>query len=261
MKNKIVSVILSAFLTLSVFTGCAPVKETTAETEPPVSWADEKGIVTTDKREFDIQGFPYYMNDDRTEHSDDIFPISGDMHYKFVSVEATEPDKFGQVTYTIKYDYDVFLSCYDEDSMAAADDGYTKANVQVLFFGVVDSNTGLIPHRDDIHQNGGSLKLTETEWNGKKFTIAWCLKNNNDWDDWETAEGDDGRSISSIVYHRAVTMTVAVPEGYDGIYLYITKNPDTAYDENRYEEIPAHQWGEYEGDLSDYYFVKLTDLV
>ena len=261
MKKTIASIILSAVIVTSLFTGCAPVKETTAETEPPVVWADEQGIVTTDKREFDKKGFPYYMNDDRTEHSDVYFPISADMHYKFISVEASEPDKYGQVSYTVKYEYDNYLCCDDAVSEAAGDEGFTKANVQVLFFGVVDSNTGIVPNRDDVYHNGGSLKLTQIEWGGKKFSVGWEMKNNNDWEDWVTTVNDDGTSTSSIVYHRAVTMTVVAPEGYDGLYLYITKNDDTEYDDNRYKEITEHQWGSEEGDVSDYYFIRLTDLV
>lgn len=208
-----------------------------------------------------MPGFPYYMNEDRSDHCTEFYPISADMSYKFRSVDVSEPDKYGQVTYTVKYDYEIEVSVDDEETEKADAAGFSKVNVLVLFFNVVDANSGIVAKRFESHQTHRSLALTEIDWGGSKYTVGWSLTHENTWDDWVTTENEDGTVISTIKYHRPVTQTIVAPEGYDGLYLFISKDGDTEYDEKRFEEIPEHQWGEYEGDLSDYYFVKLTDLV
>ena len=170
MKRKIITTIISSALIMSMLTGCSSLPfgaaTTTAEsTEPAVRWADEMGVVPTDKREFEMPGFPFYMSGDRQNHSTEVYPISADMKYKLVSAEADEPDKYGQVHYTIKYDYDVELWCNDEDTDKANEAGFTKVNAQVLYFNIVDSNTGLVPNaRESTNGLHKSLTLTETEW-------------------------------------------------------------------------------------------------
>jgi len=267
MKKKITTAIITSAFIMSMITGCssAPFGAATTpaeSTEPAVRWADEMGVVPTDQREFNMPGFPYYMSDDRKSHSTEVYPVSADMKYKIVSAEAEEPDKFGQVHYTIHYDYDVELWVNDEDSVKADEAGYPKVNALILFFNVVDSNTGLVPTCKDSH--GGmrkNLGLTETEWEGKKFTIGWSMEGENSWGDWITIENDDGTTSSSITLHRNSTMHVYAPEGYDGLYIFIKKDGDTEFDDTRLDEKEAHQWGEDEGDVSDYYFIKVTDLL
>lgn len=266
MKRKITKTIISSVLIMSMLTGCSSLPAslsatTTESTEPAVRWADEMGVVSTDKREFNMPGFPYYMSDDRKSHYTEIYPISADMKYKIVSAEASEPDKYGQVHYTIKYDYNVELWVNDENSQKAEDAGFPKVNALLLFFNVVDSNTGLVPNCKDSNGMHKNLALTETEWEGKKFTIAWSMEGENSWGDWITIENDDGTTSSSITVHRNATLHVYAPEGYDGLYIFINKNGDTEFDDTRYAEKDAHQWGEDEGNVSDYYFIKVTDLL
>ena len=260
-KKKVLAVVSSALI-LSMLPGCvvAPKTEETEETEKAVKWTDEQGVKGTDQREFNIVGFPYYMNDDRTEHSPDVFPVSADMTYRFVSAEVSEPDKFGQVTYTVVYDYDIDLLCFDDDTDRATAAGYTKSNAQVRFFNVVDGNTGTVPNRDDVYNGSSSLTLTEIFWGSERYTIGWSMRHENYWDDWTYETRDDG-DYSRITLHRPVTMTIVAPEGFDDVYLFIGKNEDTEYDIERYEDIESHVWGDEEGEISDYYFVKLTDLL
>lgn len=266
MKKNIIAITVTSALIMSMLTGCSSVPfgaatTTTESTEPAVRWADEMGVVTTDKREFSMPGFPYYMSDDRKNHCTEVYPISADMKYKIVSAEASEPDKYGQVHYTIKYDYDVELWVNDEDSDKADKAGFPKVNALTLFFNVVDSNTGLVPNAKESNGMHKNLGLTETEWEGKKFTIGWSMEGENSWGDWITIENDDGTTSSSITLHRNATMHVYAPEGYDGLYIFITKNGDTEFDDTRFAGKDAHQWGADEGDVSDYYFIKVTDLL
>ena len=259
--KKILSSAFASALIVSLLAGCTvPAAQSEKETQPLINWAEDEGVEATDEREFDLTGFPYYMTDDRLGHSEEIFPVSADMHYKFISAEASEPDKYGQVTYTVKYDYDITIVCKDDDTVLASDKGYTKSNAQVLFFGVVDSSTGIISNRTELRSNAGSLTLTEITNGDSRYTIAWKMMFENFWDEWEYFE-EDGIDYSSIVIHRPITMTIAAPEGYDGVYLYLTKLNDTEYDTTRYDSIESHEWGDLEGDISDYYFVKLTDLL
>ena len=266
MKERTIAAVMSSALCFSMlFTGCLsiadkPKNETTEDAEDDVVWAEENNVNTTADRRFNIKGFPYYMTDDRMQHCEDYYPVSADMTYNFSSVEVSEPDKYGQVTYTVKYDYDIELCCNDEYTDLASQAEFTKSNAQVLFFNIVDSNSGMIPNSDDLYNYGSSLRLTQIEWGGEKYTIGWKMMHENYWDEWEYFENEEGE-FSTIVLHRPVTMTIVAPEGYDGIYLFISKRDDMEYDDERYMDIEAHVWDETDGDISDYYFVKLTDLL
>ena len=247
-------------MTVSMLAGCSIMQKSKTPAVPEQTWAEEQGLLYTNFRDFSRKGCAFYCNRGEEDMIKDFFPPSADMKYKFTAADVSAPDKYGIVTYTVKYDYDSHLTASVEEYNKAKDMGYEDLNCQEYLFNVVDAKSGIVPEQEAAKKGQRPMKITEIEWGGQKYTIGWALSQENNWGEWTITE-KDGVEYHECTVHRPVTMTLWIPEGYEDVYLFLGKADDTEHVEGRYDQVLSHKFGEKEGPVTEYDFIKLTDLV
>ena len=256
------AVALAVLLTMcvSVFTGCSKLMQTKTPAAPTQTWADEQGLIYTSFVDFSRKGFAFYCNRGEEDMITEFYPPAADMTYRFTSAEASAPDQYGIITYTVKYDYDCHVTAPVADYNKAKDKGYEDLNCQEYLFNVVDGQTGIVPEQQAAKKGQRAFKVTEYEFDGNRYTIGWSLTHENSWGEWTIVE-KDGTEYHDCTVNRAVTMKICIPQGYEEVYLFLGKADDTRHVDGRYDQVYAHKFGEMEGPVSEYDFIKLTELV
>jgi hypothetical protein len=259
--TKLTAMVTLLAMTVSMLAGCSkfmPKSKTPAV--PEQTWAEEQGLLYTSFREFSREGFVFYCNRGEEDMLKEFYPPAAEMKYKFTSAEVSAPDQYGIVTYTVKYNYDCHVIASVEEYKKANEKGFEDLNCQEYLFNVVDGQSGIVPEQEAAKKGQRPMKITEIEWGGRKYTIGWSLAHENNWGEWTIVE-KDGVEYHDCTVSRPVTMTLWIPEGYEDVYLFLGKADDTEHVEGRYDQVPSHPFAEKEGNVADYEFIRLTDLV
>lgn len=184
--------------------------ETTEDTRP---WAERIGA-DYEISELDMPIYVYSdIGGEEIEGSgqEEIF------HYTIPSVEISEPDEDGYVTYYINYVITGSYSAVIPFETADHTDGW-HANPQV--YDLVDYYTGTLIGCDQYYYAEDEFAVTFT-YNGEEITVYPSIDIDVETPSNETTTYDDDTWGWDISFDMYVTTTVRVPQEYDGLLLYI----------------------------------------
>ena len=216
-------------------------------TEEEVStWFSENSISFTEG-EVSIPAYTYARNEDGSE-DDSVEMTQKDATYSEPSIDVSEPDTDGNVTYTVTYSVRGTWS-----GMMAAGSGFTP-NVYIMNYNFVDAYTGTeFPCADMTDEENSYYTDSVVEVDGKEYKISAGSSFESNFEEepsWSYFDNNT-RAKATIAYTFDFTMVAVVPAEYDGLILALNGAGATEKDDMDTEIKEAQP---LDGNVSDYIF-------
>ncbi len=221
--------------------------DTEEATEEEVStWFSENSISFTEG-EVSIPAYTYARNEDGSE-DDSVEMTQKDATYSEPSIDVSEPDADGNVTYTVTYSVRGTWS-----GMMAAGSGFTP-NVYIMNYNFVDAYTGTeFPCADMTDEENSYYTDSVVEVDGKEYKISAGSSFESNFEEepsWSYFDNNT-RAKATIAYTFDFTMVAVVPAEYDGLILALNGAGATEKDDMDTEIKEAQP---LDGNVSDYIF-------
>lgn len=216
-------------------------------TEEEVStWFSENSISFTEG-EVSIPAYTYARNEDGSE-DDSVEMTQKDATYSEPSIDVSEPDADGNVTYTVTYSVRGTWS-----GMMAAGSGFIP-NVYIMNYNFVDAYTGTeFPCADMTDEENSYYTDSVVEVDGKKYKISAGSSFESNFEEepsWSYFDNNT-RAKATIAYTFDITMVAVVPAEYDGLILALNWAGATEKEDMDTEIKEAQP---LDGNVSDYIF-------
>lgn len=223
---------------------------TEEEVEEVSTWFSENGISFTEG-EVSIPAYTYARNEDGSE-DDSVEMTQKDATYSEPSIDVSEPDADGNVTYTVTYSVRGTWS-----GMMAAGSGFTP-NVYIMNYNFVDAYTGTeFPCADMTDEENSYYTDSVVEVDGKEYKISAGSSFESNFEEepsWSYFDNNT-RAKATIAYTFDFTMVAVVPAEYDGLILALNGAGATEKDDLDTEIKEAQP---LDGNVSDYIFKDVT---
>lgn len=218
---------------------------TEEEVEEVSTWFSENGISFTEG-EVSIPAYTYAKNEDGSE-DDSVEMTQKDATYSEPSIDVSEPDADGNVTYTVTYSVRGTWS-----GMMAAGSGFTP-RVYIKNYNFVDAYTGTeFPCADMTMEENSYATDSVVEVDGKEYKISTgqSFEFSEQEPSWSYFENNT-KAKATIAYTFDITMVAVVPAEYDGLILALNGAGATEKDDLDTEMKEAQP---LDGNVSDYIF-------
>lgn len=221
--------------------------DTEEATEEEVStWFSENSISFTEG-EVSIPAYTYARNEDGSE-DDSVEMTQKDATYSEPSIDVSEPDADGNVTYTVTYSVRGTWS-----GMMAAGSGFIP-NVYIMNYNFVDAYTGTeFPCADMTDEENSYYTDSVVEVDGKEYKISAGSSFESNFEEepsWSYFDNNT-RAKATIAYTFDITMVAVVPAEYDGLILALNGAGATEKEDMDTEIKEAQP---LDGNVSDYIF-------
>ena len=242
-------------------TAAETIAETSAETEPESTvWGDNNDL-TFGISELTLPNYTYArLGEDAIEGSG----VDEDVVYSIPSVDVSEPDEDGYVTYTIDY---TLTGTYDQEfAFDEADhtDGWSSTPQQ---YNVVDYYTGtyLCVWENCCNTDGEEIAVT-IDSGDEDITVYVSGAFDNDITENESYDIDDDHWGWHVEYTVYMTITLRAPQSYDGMLLEINTAgwTEECYLENLDgdgEAVDVVEGDIFADDISSCRFTWASDLI
>ena len=219
---------------------------TEEEVEEVSTWFSENGISFTEG-EVSIPAYTYARNEDGSE-DDSVEMTQKDATYSEPSIDVSEPDADGNVTYTVTYSVRGTWS-----GMMAAGSGFSPS-VYIKNYNFVDAYTGTkFPCADMTDEENSYYTDSVVEVDGKEYKISAGSSFESNFEEepsWSYFDNNT-RARASIAYTFDITMVAVVPAEYDGLILALNGAGATEKEDMDTEIKEAQP---LDGNVSDYIF-------
>lgn len=223
---------------------------TEEEVEEVSTWFSENNISFTEG-EVSIPAYTYARNEDGSE-DDSVEMTQKDATYSEPSIDVSEPDADGNVTYTVTYSVRGTWS-----GMMAAGSGFIP-NVYIMNYNFVDAYTGTeFPCADMTDEENSYYTDSVVEVDGKEYKISAGSSFESNFEEepsWSYFDNNT-RAKATIAYTFDFTMVAVVPAEYDGLILALNGAGATEKDDMDTEIKEAQP---LDGNVSDYIFKDVT---
>lgn len=220
--------------------------DTEEVTEEEVStWFSENGISFAEG-EVSIPAYTYARNEDGSE-DDSVEMTQKDATYSEPSIDVSEPDADGNVTYTVTYSVRGTWS-----GMMAAGSGF-MSSVQIKNYHFVDAYTGTVfPNADMTTEENSYATDSVVEVDGKEYKISTdqSFEYSEQEPSWSYFENNT-KAKATMSYTSDITMVAVVPAEYDGLILALDGTGMTEKENMDTDIKEAHA---FDGNVSDYIF-------
>lgn len=236
------------------------IAETTAETTPASTIWGEINDLTFGISELDLISYCYSVLDDEEIEGTGIDET---VHYSIPSVDASDPDEDGYVTYFIDYNISGTYDTLMPYAVADRTDGWSSTPQEYI---VIDYYTGtILCNWENSYTDDGEETAVTIENEDEEITVYASATLDTEITDNESYEADSdnwGWHVDYIVYAR---ITLRAPESYDGMLLAIDTSGWTEADQIEYINSGDDEDSDVEGDifvndLTDYRFTWASDL-
>lgn len=221
-------------------------EEATEEGVEEVStWFSENNISFTEG-EVSIPAYTYARNEDGSE-DDSVEMTQKDATYSEPSIDVSEPDTDGNVTYTVTYSVRGTWS-----GMMAAGSGF-MSSVQIKNYHFVDAYTGTVfPNADMTTEENSYATDSVVEVDGKEYKISTgqSFEYSEQEPSWSYFENNT-KAKATMSYTSDITMVAVVPAGYDGLILALD---GTGMTEKEDMDTEIKEAQPLDGNVSDYIF-------
>ncbi len=246
-----------------------PTPEPTATSTPtpePTSlpYAEEKGIKIENITEFESSFLHYVVGWESEEET--AFPglttQSAGCKVVIDSVTQKAAEKEGYTTFTVLY----HLDCVVKQSVDTREGDSCGWIVWCTpNFTVCDYYTGFSGINNLVDGGIGTAE-TVLNWNGQEIKITVSLDEKFEWSLGEWNQESDYIYSMLCPARKDCTVTLTVPEGYDGLMLQMGKELPDGQGKAAVEEVMKNSggtgwemfWGESKAE--DFYFIRLTDI-
>lgn len=218
---------------------------TEEEVEEVSTWFSENGISFAEG-EVSIPAYTYARNEDGSEN-DSVEMTQKDATYSQPSVNVSEPDADGNITYTVTYSVRGTWS-----GMMAAGSGFGM-RVYIKNYYFVDAYTGTVfPDADMTDEENSYATDSVVEVDGKEYKISTgsSFESNYEEPSWSYFDNNT-KAKATMKYTFDFTMVAVVPAEYDGLILALNGAGATEKTDLDTEIEDAHA---FDGNVSDYIF-------
>ena len=193
----------------------APAQELTGETEPVETEAPEEPTVFAEAYHWNFEAphaltVPVAISFDNPELIREVTTAEASVSAPVIT--RSEADDEGYVTYTVTYSEGFNISLYTEPESIG------HANLSCEDYYLYDLHTGYLikawQYMDEDHKE--TSLTTNISYDGVTYPVEFTLATEKAVNPWEiAAEGDGYRKTLSL--ETPVTMTIRVPQEYDGL--------------------------------------------
>lgn len=218
---------------------------TEEEVEEVSTWFSENGISFAEG-EVSIPAYTYARNEDGSE-DDSVEMTQKDATYSEPSIDVSEPDADGNVTYTVTYSVRGTWS-----GMMAAGSGF-MSSVQIKNYHFVDAYTGTVfPNADMTTEENSYATDSVVEVDGKEYKISTgqSFEYSEQEPSWSYFENNT-KAKATMSYTSDITMVAVVPAEYDGLILALNGAGATEKEDMDTEIKEAQP---LDGNVSEYIF-------